>query len=233
MTSMCIYMTTQQSGMQQTQQSHPPQSQSRHLVLPGAVPTGLIIELVAEPGRTKLTGSEVELVHMSFEGNEGRQRLGSGPFRRLSEMLNCSLNSAQDTYLVLSIYMETERSRFRRDCAAGRWALGTGRSSVRQDAMTLNLCTLTRRRKALKKQVGKRQGFHGSWLVRLTHHGKTEAMESMKVCCVGHNNGTRGTRLVPLPQIIRDCHIGARMVALLLSYSIQCRFESNYGISLN
>lgn len=59
--------------MQQTQQSNPPQSQSRHLVLPGAVPPGLMIELVAEPGRTKLTGLEVGSVHMAFEGNEGRQ----------------------------------------------------------------------------------------------------------------------------------------------------------------
>lgn len=108
MTSMCIYMTTQQSGMQQTQQSHPPQPQSMHLVLPGAVPTGLIIELVAEPGRTKLTGLEVESVHISSGRNEGRQRLGSGPSRRMSEMLNGSLKSVQDTDLFIYIYGERD-----------------------------------------------------------------------------------------------------------------------------
>ena len=58
--------------MQQQQQSNPAQSQSRHLVLPGAVPPGLMIELVAEPGRTKLTGLEVETVHIAFGGGEGR-----------------------------------------------------------------------------------------------------------------------------------------------------------------
>lgn len=73
--------------MQQTQQSNPPQSQSRHLVLPGAVPPGLMIELVAEPGSTKLTGLEVDSVHMAFDGSEGRQGLGNGPSERQSVTL--------------------------------------------------------------------------------------------------------------------------------------------------
>ena len=62
-----IHMTTQQSGMQQTQQSQQPQSHPAHLVLPGAVPLGLMIDLVAEPGRTKSTGLDVDPVPIVFE----------------------------------------------------------------------------------------------------------------------------------------------------------------------
>ena len=86
--------------MQQTQQSKPPQSQSRHLVLPGAVPLGLMIELVAEPGRTKSTGLEVDLVHMALEGCEGRRGSATGSCRERSETLKTSYSTtARDTYL--------------------------------------------------------------------------------------------------------------------------------------
>lgn len=40
-----------------------------------------MIELVAEPGRTKLTGLDVDSVHMAFEESEGRRKLGKCAFR--------------------------------------------------------------------------------------------------------------------------------------------------------
>lgn len=126
---MCaVYMTTQQSGMQQTQQSNPPQSQSRHLVLPGAVPPGLI-ELVAEPGRTKLTGLEVGSVHMAFEGNEGRQGGRQWAFRGTVRDAQTLLNNCS-RHVPLFLYIYTERCGPQRlsSCSTGfgNWAKRQG-----------------------------------------------------------------------------------------------------------
>ena len=142
---MCAgYMTTQQSGMQQTQQSNPPQSQSRHLVLPGAVPTGLIIELVAEPGRTKLTGLEVDSVHMAFEESEGRRKLGNRAFRGTVRDVQIFLNMCSRHVPLLSYIYIGGKMRSGGDCGAAQWASEVGQSESTQDAMPphLTLCTL-------------------------------------------------------------------------------------------
>lgn len=102
------YMTTQQSGMQHTQQSNPPQSQSRHLVLPGAAPPGLMIELVAEPGRTKLTGLEMDPVHMALEGREDRHRRGKWVFQgtiRDAQTLFSSCTRHVPLFIYICIYL--------------------------------------------------------------------------------------------------------------------------------
>lgn len=120
-------MTTQQSGMQQTQQSKPPQSQSRHLVLPGAVPPGLMIELVAEPGRTESRGVEMDSVHMAFGGSQGCQGLGNGPSEGRSERLRLS-STTDYTRTFVFFYILAERCGLRRLCSCsmsfGGWAKG-------------------------------------------------------------------------------------------------------------
>ena len=58
-----IYIILQGSGMQQ--HSYP--SHSRHLVFPGSLPAGLMIEEALEEGSTKLTGVEVAVEEHMFE----------------------------------------------------------------------------------------------------------------------------------------------------------------------
>lgn len=53
----CIYIWTVYMTVQQpTAQSQPQQPQSTHLVCPGVVPTGLMIDSIDEVGETKFTG---------------------------------------------------------------------------------------------------------------------------------------------------------------------------------
>lgn len=61
-------------------QQHSKSPQSRHLVFPGSMPAGLLIEDTVEDGETKFTGDDVvaegeECEHMVFLGRfyEGEQ----------------------------------------------------------------------------------------------------------------------------------------------------------------
>lgn len=99
------------------------------------------MELVAEPGRTKLTGLDANSVRMAFEGSESRQKLGNGPSKGRLEIPKPFLTSARNTYLDLYI----DRTMWSAgDCAAAQWTLGVEHSDKKQDAMPLILCTRTR-----------------------------------------------------------------------------------------
>ncbi len=152
MSNVCIYMTIQQSGTQHTQQSHPPTPQSRHLVLPGTVPPGLMIELVAEPGRTKLTGLDVDSVHMLFEGTDVRNSAINLPRHGQRRSQPPSM-IVRKTYLwVLYIYRKLW---FVETMQLLHWALRVGQSDQKQDAMPLvPLCTLARPRGTLTVPMG-------------------------------------------------------------------------------
>ena len=95
-------MTVQQSGMQQQHTSQPPMSQSRHFVLPGAVPAGLMMELVAEPGRTESTGPEVDSETMMLVGV--CEKAGC---RVTSQWRPTRLISMQKTHLEMELRSET------------------------------------------------------------------------------------------------------------------------------